>query len=56
MDFLYLIDAYELSELQRQAVEEWVTSGGHLIVSCGVDLPQLLQSSVGKLVAADFSG
>lgn len=46
-DFLYLVDAYELSETQRLAVEEWVTAGGHLIVSCGVGLPELLHSSVG---------
>ncbi|MEZ6035338.1 MAG: hypothetical protein R3C17_19770 [Planctomycetaceae bacterium] len=46
-DFLYLVDSYELSETQRLAVEEWVTAGGHLIVSCGAGLPELLQSSVG---------
>ena len=54
VDFLYLVDDYELSELQRQAVEEWVTSGGHLIVSCGVNLPQLMQSTVGKWLQPIF--
>ncbi len=54
VDFLYLVDSYELSELQRQAVEDWVTSGGHLIVSCGVGLPQLLQSAVGKWLQPMF--
>ena len=54
VDFLYLVDAYGLSELQRQAVEEWVTSGGHLIVSCGEDLSQLLQSAVGNWLQPVF--
>ena len=54
VDFLYLVEGYELSELQRQAVEEWVTSGGHLIVSCGVNLPQLLQSTLGNWLQPVF--
>jgi hypothetical protein len=53
-DFLYLVDGYELSETQRLAVEEWVTAGGHLIVSCGTNLPQLLQSSVGNWLQPIF--
>ena len=48
VDFLYLVDGYELSESQQQAIEEWVTTGGHFIVSCGDDLPKLLQSTVGR--------
>ena len=43
VDFLYLVDGFNLSEQQRQAVEEWVTTGGHLVVSCGSKLPQLLE-------------
>ncbi|MBC7964454.1 MAG: hypothetical protein H7Z17_00905, partial [Fuerstia sp.] len=54
VDYLLLIDGYELSETQRQAVEEWVTSGGHLIVSCGSKLPQLLQSTVGSWLQPVF--
>ena len=53
-DFLYLVDGYDLSESQREAVEEWVTAGGHLIVSSGQNLPQLLQSSVGKWLQPIF--
>lgn len=54
VDYLMLFDHYELSEPQRQAVEEWVTSGGHLIVSCGINLPQLLQSTVGRWLQPVF--
>ena len=54
VDFLYLVESYELSELQRQAVEDWVTSGGHLIVSCGGKLPELLQSTVGNWLQPVF--
>ncbi|HQX50137.1 MAG TPA: hypothetical protein PLY87_09865 [Planctomycetaceae bacterium] len=48
VDFLYLVDGYELSESQQHAVEEWVTTGGHFIVSCGAELPKLLQSTTGR--------
>jgi len=54
VDFLYLVDRYDLSEQQRQAVEEWVTTGGHLIVSCGGKLPQLLESPVGRWLQPVF--
>jgi len=54
VDFLYLVDSYDLSEQQRQAVEEWVTTGGHLIVSCGGKLPQLLESPVGQWLQPVF--
>ncbi len=48
VDFLYLVDGYELSESQQQAVDEWVTTGGHFIVSCGEELPKLLESTTGR--------
>lgn len=54
VDFLYLVDGYDLSEQQRQAVEEWVTTGGHLLVSCGGKLPQLLESPVGQWLQPVF--
>ena len=54
VDFLYLVDGYDLSAQQRQAIEEWVTTGGHLIVSCGGKLPQLLESQVGQLLQPVF--
>ena len=54
VDHLLLVDGYELSDSQRLAVEEWVTSGGHLIVSCGVNLPQLLQSTLGNWLQPIF--
>lgn len=54
VDYLLLVDGYELSELQRLAVEEWVTAGGHLIVSCGGELPQLLQSTLGSWLQPIF--
>ena len=54
VDYRMLVDGYELWELQRLAVEEWVTAGGHLIVSCGVDLPQLLQSPLGNWLQPIF--
>ena len=54
VDFLYLVDGFNLSEQQRQAVEEWVTTGGHLVVSCGSKLPQLLESSVGNWLQPVF--
>ena len=54
VDFLYLVDGYDLSDQQRQAVEEWVTTGGHFIVSCGGKLPQLLDSPVGHWLQPVF--
>ena len=54
VDYLLLVDGYELSELQRLAVEEWVTAGGHLIVSCGAKLPQLLPSTLGNWLQPIF--
>jgi len=54
VDYLLLVDGYQLSDLQRLAVEEWVTSGGHLIVSCGVNLPHLLQSTLGNWLQPIF--
>ena len=54
VDYLLLVDRYELSKFQRLAVEEWVTAGGHLIVSCGVNLPELLQSTVGDWLQPIF--
>ncbi len=54
VDFLYLVDRYDLSDQQRQAVEEWVTTGGHLIVSCGANLPQLLESPLGQWLQPVF--
>lgn len=54
VDYLLLVDGFTLSDMQRQALEEWVTSGGHLIVSCGSKLPQLLQSTVGNWIQPIF--
>ncbi|MDA1232666.1 MAG: hypothetical protein O2856_17990, partial [Planctomycetota bacterium] len=54
IDFLYLVNGYDLSAQQTEAVEQWVISGGHLIVSCGSKLPQLLQSSVGDWLQPIF--
>lgn len=54
IDFLILVDGYDLSAQQAQAVEQWVTSGGHLIVSCGSKLSQLLQSTVGDWLQPIF--
>lgn len=48
VDFIYLVDGYDISEYQQRAIEEWVTTGGHFLVSCGADLPQLLKSPVGR--------
>ncbi len=54
VDYLLLVGTYEVSKLQQLSIEQWVTSGGHLVVSCGVKLPQLLQSSLGNWLQPIF--
>ena len=39
VDYLLLVGTYEVSKLQQLSIEQWVTSGGHLVVSFGVKLP-----------------
>ncbi len=54
VDIVLLVTAYNLSEIQTQAIRDWVMTGGQLIVSCGVNLPQLLASPVGLWLQPEF--
>ena len=54
VDVLLLVTDYSLTELQTQAVQNWVMTGGQLIVSSGETLPQLLQSPVGQWLQPEF--
>ena len=54
VDVLLLVSDYGLSPLQTQAVQDWVMTGGHLLVSCGERLPQLLSSSAGPWLQQQF--
>ena len=54
VDVMLLVTDYGLTESQTQAVQNWVVTGGQLIVSSGERLSQLLQSPVGKWLQPEF--
>lgn len=54
VDTILLVSDYGLSEPQTQAIKDWVVTGGQLILSCGENLPQLLESPVGAWLQPEF--
>lgn len=54
VDLILLTDDFSLSERQAEAIKQWVTDGGHLIVSTGGTVPQLLESSIGGWLTQYF--
>ncbi len=54
IDAVLLVTDYRLSEQQTQAIKDWVVTGGRLILSCGENLPQLLESPVGLWLQPEF--
>lgn len=54
VDTILLVTEYGLSEKQTEAIREWVLTGGHLLVSCGENLPKLLASPVGQWLQPTF--
>ena len=54
VDTILLVSDYGLSVPQTQAIKDWVVTGGHLILSCGENLPQLLESPVGAWLKPEF--
>ena len=53
-DVIVLNSAYDLNSAQAMAVQSWVMSGGHLIVSGGDSLPGLLSSATGPWLKSLF--
>ena len=54
VDLILLTDDFSLSELQAEAIGQWVTDGGHLIVSTGGTVPQLLENPLGSWLTQYF--
>jgi hypothetical protein len=54
MEVLVLAADYTMSESQAAAIRSWVLSGGHLVISCGAQAPQLLQSPLGQWLQPIF--
>lgn len=54
IDVLLLSGPWNLSELQSNAIRDWVLIGGHLAVSCGADADALLASPLGKWIQPKF--
>lgn len=54
VDTLLLVTEYGLTEAQTQAIRDWVLTGGRLIVSCGKNLPQLLESPIAAWLVPEF--
>jgi len=54
IDTVVLASEYSLSEVQTQALRDWVQTGGNLIVSCGDQLPALLNSPLGQWLQPQF--
>jgi len=54
LEVLVLAADFSMSDQQLAAIRSWVLSGGHLVVSCGANAPQLLQSPLGKWLQPIF--
>jgi hypothetical protein len=54
VDIALLVDQFELSATQTRALQDWVLSGGHLIVSSGQSHAALLQSEPGHWIQSLF--
>lgn len=54
VDLMVLNSEYGLSAEQTTAVQQWVMTGGHLMVSSGEMLPALLSSAPGAWLQAQF--
>ena len=54
IDTVVLVSDYGLSEQQTEALQDWVVTGGHLLVSCGENLTGLLASPVGRWLQPRF--
>lgn len=54
IDVIVLEGKSQLNERQTAALQDWVGTGGHLVVSCGAQVADFLQSSWGKWVGHQF--
>jgi hypothetical protein len=54
VDVILLVTDYGVSDSQVEAIRDWTTTGGQLIVSCGDNLAQLLSSPVGNWLQPEF--
>ena len=54
IDVIVLEGKTQLNERQAAALQDWVGTGGHLIVSSGANVADFLQSSWGKWVGQQF--
>ena len=54
LDALILMSDFPLNQAQATAIRGWVLSGGHLIISCGSRVPELLASPLGQWIQPKF--
>ena len=54
IDMVYLTDEFGLNPEQSSALQQWVLTGGHLLVSCGSTADQLLATSLGEWLQPQF--
>lgn len=54
VDTIVLVSEYGLTDNQTEAIQEWVLTGGNLLVSCGERLPQFLGSPLGQWLQPAF--
>lgn len=54
IDQLFLVTDFAADERQTRAIHEWVLTGGHLQVSCGRRLPELMSTPIGSWIQLHF--
>ncbi len=54
VDLVFLSDEFHLNAEQTAALQQWVLTGGHLLVSCGATADQLLATPLGEWLQPQF--
>jgi len=54
LDALILVSDFQVNQAQATAIRGWVLSGGHLIISCGSGVSQLVASPLGQWIQPKF--
>ena len=54
VDLVFLTDEFHLNSEQTSALQQWVLTGGHLLVSCGATADQLLATPLGEWLQPQF--
>lgn len=54
LDAMVLVSDFSINQAQATAIRGWVLSGGHLIISCGSGVAELLASPLGQWIQPKF--